>query len=51
VEITALKSRGWTISAIARYVGHDRKTVRAYLSGQREPGVRGKHVPDPFDRF
>ena len=40
VEITALKSRGWSISAIARHVGRDRKTVRAYLSGEREPGVR-----------
>lgn len=51
VEITALKSRGWTISAIARHVGRDRKTVRAYLSGEREPGVRVKDEPDPFDRF
>lgn len=51
VEITSLKSRGWTVSAIARHVGHDRKTVRAYLSGEREPGVRAKHEPDPFDRF
>jgi transposase len=51
VEITALRKRGWTISAIARHVGHDRKTVRAYLSGEREPGVRAKGSPDPFDRF
>lgn len=51
VEITALKSRGWSISAIARHVGRDRKTVRAYLSGEREPGVRTKQEPDPFDRF
>ena len=51
VEITSLKARGWTISAIARHVGHDRKTVRAYLAGQREPGVRAKSAPDPFDRF
>lgn len=51
VEITSLRKRGWTISAIARHVGHDRKTVRSYLSGEREPGVRAKHEPDPFDRF
>lgn len=51
VEITALKSRGWTISAIARHVGRDRKTVRAYLSGVRDPGVRVKHELDLFDRF
>jgi transposase len=51
VEITSLRKRGWTISAIARHVGHDRKTVRAYLSGEREPGVRAKAEPDVFDRF
>ncbi len=51
VEITALSARGWSLSAIARHVGHDRKTVRAYLSGEREPGVRAAAEPDPFDRF
>ena len=51
VEITALRKRGWSISAIARHVGRDRKTVRAYLSGEREPGVRAKAEPDVFDRF
>src|SRR3954451_16948920 len=51
VELTSLRRRGWSISAIARHVGHDRKTVRAYLSGEREPGVRAKREPDVFDRF
>jgi transposase len=51
VEITSLRKRGWTISAIARHVGHDRKTVRGYLSGEREPGVRERAEPDLFDRF
>jgi len=32
-------------------VGHDRKTVRGYLSGEREPGVRERFEPDPFDAF
>lgn len=41
VEITSLRKRGWSISAIARHVGHDHKTVRSYLSGEREP-VTGK---------
>ena len=40
VDIHALRRQGWTISAIARHVGRDRKTIRAYLDGQREPGVR-----------
>lgn len=51
VEITSLKNRGWSISAIARHVGRDRKTVRAYLSGARQPGARTKHDPDVFERF
>ncbi len=51
VEITSLKKRGWSISAIARHTGRDRKTVRAYLNGEREPGVRAKAETDVFDRF
>ncbi|WP_208029684.1 IS21 family transposase [Rhabdothermincola sediminis] len=51
VEITSLKKRGWSISAIARHTGRDRKTVRAYVNGEREPGVRDRAEPDRFDRF
>jgi transposase len=51
VEIHALKNQGWTISAIARHVGRDRKTVRAYLNADREVGVRHNEHEDPFDRI
>lgn len=53
MEITALHRRGWSISAIARHTGRDRKTIRAYLSGKRESGVRARPAGevDPFDRF
>ncbi len=34
VEIYALAKRRWSISAIARHTGRDRKTVRRYLAGQ-----------------
>jgi transposase len=51
VEAHALKERGWTISAIARHLGRDRKTVRAYLRGERVPGVRTRHAPDPLEPF
>jgi transposase len=51
VEIHALRAQGWTISAIARHVGADRKTVRAYLSGERTPGVRARTSPDVFEPF
>ncbi len=33
VEIHALAGRGWSVSAIARHTGRDRKTVRKYLNG------------------
>jgi len=50
VEVHALHRQGWTISAIARHTGRDRKTVRAYLNGERQPGVR-KRAEDPFAPF
>ncbi|APZ33051.1 transcriptional regulator [Microbacterium aurum] len=51
VDIHALRRQGMTISEIARRTDHDRKTIRAYLSGQRTPGVRKRTVPDAFDVF
>lgn len=51
VEIHALKKQGWSISAIARHVGADRKTVRKYLTSERQVGVRQRSVEDPFDRI
>ena len=51
VEAHALRAQGWTISAIARHLSVDRKTVRAYLSGQRTPGVRVRTAPDVIDPF
>ena len=42
VEIHALARRGWSVSAIARHTGRDRKTVRRYLNGppaSREPAA------------
>jgi len=51
VDIHALKRQGMTISEIARRTDHDRKTIRAYLAGQRTPGVRQRAAPDPFDVF
>ena len=48
VEIHALHERGWSISAIARHLDRDRKTVRAYINGDRTPGVRRDDRPDPL---
>jgi predicted transcriptional regulator len=38
MQATALRARGWSVSAIARHLGRDRKTVRAYLNGERVAG-------------
>ena len=51
VEATALRNQGWTISAIARHLGHDRKTIRDYLNGTRSPGERARSVTDPFEEI
>ena len=51
VEVHALHERGWTISAIARHTGFDRKTVRAYLAGQRQPGQRVNRRQSLIDSF
>jgi len=51
VEAHALKAQGWSVSAIARHLSRDRKTVRAYLSGQRQPGVRAQAAPDGFEKY
>jgi hypothetical protein len=51
VEVHALRQRGWTISAIARHVGRDPKTVRAYLNGQRVAGRRASSRPDLLAPF
>ena len=40
VEVHALDARGWSISAIARHLERDRKTIRAYVRGERTPGQR-----------
>ena len=44
VEIHALAARGWSVSAIARHTGRDRKTVRRYLRGE---GGRQRRQPAP----
>jgi transposase len=40
VEIHALAARGWSVSAISRHTGRDRKTIGRYLKG--EGGRQGR---------
>ncbi len=51
VEAHALRERGWSISAIARHLERDPKTIRAYLNGERVPGGRVSSAPDPLSSF
>lgn len=51
VEASALRRQGWSVSAIARHLGRDRKTIRAYLNGERTPGVRRPAGVDGFASF
>jgi transposase len=50
LDAHALRRQGWSISAIARHLGRDCKTVRAYLSGERVPHQR-RQGPDAFVPF
>ncbi len=51
VDAHALRKRGWSISAIARHLGHDRKTIRAYLNDERVAGVRAPAGASAFDTY
>ena len=51
VDAHKLHAKGWTISAIARHLGHDRKTIRAYLAGDRVAGERVRAGDDRFEKF
>jgi transposase len=52
VEIVALHKRGWSVSAIARHTGRDRKTVRAWLAGERDREARRASSPlEPFREY
>ena len=51
IDAHALYRRGWKIAVIARHLGRDRKTIRAYLKGERAPGQRVRSGPDPFEPF
>jgi hypothetical protein len=48
VEIHPLAKRGWSISAIARHTGRDRKTVRAYLRGKQHKRKRPPSCLEPY---
>ena len=48
VEIRALARRGWSVSAIARHTGRDRKTVAKYLAGEAPARAPAPSCVEPF---
>ena len=51
VEIHALHQRGWSILAIARHTGRNRRTIRNYINGVTTPGERKQAGEDSFAPF
>jgi transposase len=51
VEIHALARRGWSLSAIARHTGRDRKTVRKYLQGATATREGEPSCLEPFREY
>ena len=51
VEIHALAARGWSVSAISRHTGRDRKTVRKYLAAPRGALLGHERAPSCLEPF
>ena len=51
VEIHALARRGWSVSAIARHTGRDRKTVRRHLAGAGPSRAPAQSCLEPFREY
>lgn len=51
VEIYGLHARGWSVSAISRHTGRDRKTVAKYLKGGGERRPPAASCLEPFGAY
>jgi transposase len=51
VEIHALARRGWSLSAIARHTGRDRKTVSKYLKGGKRSREPAPSCLEPYREY
>ncbi|MCA1700279.1 MAG: IS21 family transposase [Actinobacteria bacterium] len=51
MEINALAARGWSVSAISRHTGRDRKTVSKYLAGSRPARTATPSCLDPYRAY
>jgi transposase len=51
VEIHALAARGWSVSAISRHTGRDRKSVRSYLAAPRPTRAPAPSCLEPYRAY
>lgn len=51
VEINALAARGWSVSAISRHTGRDRKTISKYLAGPRPVRAPAPSCLEPYRAY
>lgn len=51
VEIHALHARGWSLSAISRHTGRDRKTVAKYVKGEVSGRAPAPSCLEPFRAY
>jgi transposase len=51
VEIHALHARGWSLSAISRHTGRDRKTVAKYVKGEASGRAPAASCLEPFRAY
>jgi len=51
VEIHALAARGWSVSAISRHTGRDRKTIRSYLAASRPARAPALSCLEPYRAY
>ena len=51
VEINALWARGWSVSAISRHTGRDRKTVSKYVAGPRPVRAPAPSCLEPYRAY
>jgi transposase len=51
VEIHALAARGWSVSAISRHTGRDRKTVSKYLAAPRAARASVPSCLEPYRAY
>jgi transposase len=51
VEINALHARGWSVSAISRHTGRDRKTISKYLAHPRPVRAPAPSCLEPYRAY